>query len=161
MPQAAVPQSARASAALAGQPTPLGVPRASWAPSAEPPQTLHLIPRLVKSLGILNGQSSEVGDGHVLCALAPGAAGDGHRRRLAALGRLDLQFAPIGLYLNNLAIGLALVAAVLRQRVVELRRRDAHLQRLHSYCPAIAVSYTHLRAHETGRNLVCRLLLEK
>src|SRR5665213_2610690 len=28
----------------------------------------------------------------------------------------------------------------------------------HSYVP---VSYTHLRAHETGRNLVCRLLLEK
>ena len=27
-----------------------------------------------------------------------------------------------------------------------------------SYNP---VSYTHLRAHETGRNLVCRLLLEK
>jgi len=27
--------------------------------------------------------------------------------------------------------------------------------------PDIAVSYTHLRAHETGRNLVCRLLLEK
>src|SRR5665213_1380891 len=25
---------------------------------------------------------------------------------------------------------------------------------------ASAVSYTHLRAHETGRNLVCRLLLE-
>ena len=25
----------------------------------------------------------------------------------------------------------------------------------------LAVSYTHLRAHETGRNLVCRLLLEK
>ena len=23
------------------------------------------------------------------------------------------------------------------------------------------VSYTHLRAHETGRNLVCRLLLEQ
>src|SRR5678810_1469027 len=31
------------------------------------------------------------------------------------------------------------------------------------YVPAgiLAVSYTHLRAHETGRNLVCRLLLEK
>ena len=29
---------------------------------------------------------------------------------------------------------------------------------LRSYDP---VSYTHLRAHETGRNLVCRLLLEK
>src|SRR5665213_1312125 len=27
--------------------------------------------------------------------------------------------------------------------------------------PFNAVSYTHLRAHETGRNLVCRLLLEK
>ena len=26
---------------------------------------------------------------------------------------------------------------------------------------AIAVSYTHLRAHETRGNLVCRLLLEK
>src|SRR5665213_1655842 len=25
----------------------------------------------------------------------------------------------------------------------------------------MAVSYTHLRAHETGRNIVCRLLLEK
>src|SRR5678809_1695883 len=27
--------------------------------------------------------------------------------------------------------------------------------------PNCPVSYTHLRAHETGRNLVCRLLLEK
>ena len=27
--------------------------------------------------------------------------------------------------------------------------------------PTKPVSYTHLRAHETGRNLVCRLLLEK
>ena len=27
--------------------------------------------------------------------------------------------------------------------------------------PLIAVSYTHLRAHETRGNLVCRLLLEK
>ena len=27
--------------------------------------------------------------------------------------------------------------------------------------PLLPVSYTHLRAHETGRNLVCRLLLEK
>src|SRR5678810_1366639 len=33
----------------------------------------------------------------------------------------------------------------------QLRRRDREG----------AVSYTHLRAHETGRNLVCRLLLEK
>ena len=32
--------------------------------------------------------------------------------------------------------------------------------RLETYA-SIPVSYTHLRAHETGRNLVCRLLLEK
>src|SRR5674476_1636167 len=31
-------------------------------------------------------------------------------------------------------------------------------ERYRDYDP---VSYTHLRAHETGRNLVCRLLLEK
>ena len=30
--------------------------------------------------------------------------------------------------------------------------------RSHTY---ITVSYTHLRAHETGRKIVCRLLLEK
>ena len=29
------------------------------------------------------------------------------------------------------------------------------------YARQVTVSYTHLRAHETGRNLVCRLLLEK
>ena len=28
-------------------------------------------------------------------------------------------------------------------------------------CGVIAVSYTHLRAHETPEHLVCRLLLEK
>src|SRR5678810_1066194 len=30
-----------------------------------------------------------------------------------------------------------------------------------AYMSMYTVSYTHLRAHETGRNLVCRLLLEK
>ena len=33
-----------------------------------------------------------------------------------------------------------------------------HVPELYHFEP---VSYTHLRAHETGRNLVCRLLLEK
>src|SRR5665213_312121 len=32
---------------------------------------------------------------------------------------------------------------------------------LNQFDAPYAVSYTHLRAHETGRNLVCRLLLEK
>src|SRR5450756_281070 len=33
--------------------------------------------------------------------------------------------------------------------------------RRHVVCNADAVSYTHLRAHETRHDLVCRLLLEK
>src|SRR5678810_614776 len=37
--------------------------------------------------------------------------------------------------------------------------KPANYQALRQW--VIAVSYTHLRAHETGRNLVCRLLLEK
>ena len=37
----------------------------------------------------------------------------------------------------------------------------AELDRVLRITDAVAVSYTHLRAHETGRNLVCRLLLEK
>ena len=42
-----------------------------------------------------------------------------------------------------------------------LRDNAANTDAAHErQCPH-AVSYTHLRAHETGRNLVCRLLLEK
>src|SRR5674476_1624503 len=37
---------------------------------------------------------------------------------------------------------------------------DCLLAHPQSHNPS-SVSYTHLRAHETGRNLVCRLLLEK
>src|SRR5674476_1414851 len=36
-----------------------------------------------------------------------------------------------------------------------------HAELAHERVGIVAVSYTHLRAHETGRNLVCRLLLEK
>ena len=39
--------------------------------------------------------------------------------------------------------------------ILELHERDTEV------LEQIPVSYTHLRAHETGRNLVCRLLLEK
>src|SRR5678810_1432129 len=35
--------------------------------------------------------------------------------------------------------------------------RSSFLTSLHTGHTAIPVSYTHLRAHETGRNLVCRL----
>ena len=45
-----------------------------------------------------------------------------------------------------------------------LRRKDSHLPECHLAPGAPAwdpVSYTHLRAHETVLDLVCRLLLEK
>src|SRR5678809_1582131 len=41
------------------------------------------------------------------------------------------------------------------------RRRDGGRWSVGAEWCRRAVSYTHLRAHETGRNLVCRLLLEK
>ena len=39
-----------------------------------------------------------------------------------------------------------------------IHQKDIRQNKNQWLCP---VSYTHLRAHETGRNLVCRLLLEK
>src|SRR5450756_2591673 len=41
------------------------------------------------------------------------------------------------------------------------RRRRRALRRLSLFACAEPVSYTHLRAHETRHDLVCRLLLEK
>ena len=43
----------------------------------------------------------------------------------------------------------------------QLQREHALLAHFHGLRPAPAVSYTHLRAHETVLDLVCRLLLEK
>ncbi len=39
--------------------------------------------------------------------------------------------------------------------------RETSAQQSFDEQPAVPASYTHLRAHETGRNLVCRPLLEK
>src|SRR5678816_2729446 len=39
--------------------------------------------------------------------------------------------------------------------------RNRSVTRVKAVIPIIAVSYTHLRAHETPEHLVCRLLLEK
>ncbi|WP_460366099.1 hypothetical protein, partial [Staphylococcus aureus] len=41
------------------------------------------------------------------------------------------------------------------------KRQQLHLRELHRSCVTYPVSYTHLRAHETLSDLVCRLLLEK
>ena len=69
---------------------------------------------------------------------------------------------PTAAYLYVLHLdGLALAWEYLRRhpdyRLDWLRRH----RRPQAAQEAAPVSYTHLRAHETGRNLVCRLLLEK
>src|SRR5665213_1499165 len=47
-------------------------------------------------------------------------------------------------------------------RVPTIAKADLRAdQAAHPPFGSYPVSYTHLRAHETGRNLVCRLLLEK
>ena len=47
-------------------------------------------------------------------------------------------------------------ASKLRARVLDVLQREGYIR---GYSEA--VSYTHLRAHETSLHLVCRLLLEK
>ena len=69
-----------------------------------------------------------------------------------------------------------LIFAMLLVTYCKISPNDLHIKPLHGWLLAVqiiggltifgalyfwAVSYTHLRAHETGRNLVCRLLLEK
>ena len=44
-----------------------------------------------------------------------------------------------------------------RQAIVQLQESDGQIL----VCSYVTVSYTHLRAHETVLDLVCRLLLEK
>src|SRR5665213_1444624 len=63
-------------------------------------------------------------------------------------------------------VGVGLSAVKLNQRVGQttwiLRVvLDSVGDKLYRCAVPIPVSYTHLRAHETGRDLVCRLLLEK
>ena len=49
---------------------------------------------------------------------------------------------------------------VLAEQVL-LLRRSFPMTLAASLLTSLAVSYTHLRAHETKRNLVCRVMLEK
>src|SRR5665213_4003511 len=52
------------------------------------------------------------------------------------------------------------VSTLMSEGKTVLARADV-MEGVPEMIPDIPVSYTHLRAHETGRNLVCRLLLEK
>ena len=57
-------------------------------------------------------------------------------------------------------IPLILVAGT-KDKLVPYKHNGAHLYQAYKKAGLEAVSYTHLRAHETVLDLVCRLLLEK
>ena len=61
--------------------------------------------------------------------------------------------------------GLAVAKKNYRKEIIKLFRpsviKEIRWPFSNQITPAMSVSYTHLRAHETRGNLVCRLLLEK
>ena len=82
-----------------------------------------------------------------------------HLQSLAA--RLDAQGGPI---LNDVRSNLAEMHKALLAAQAALAKLDTAADRLADLARSdsrLAVSYTHIRAHETVLDLVCRLLLEK
>eukprot|EP00657_Telonema_sp_P-1_P007061 TRINITY_DN26656_c0_g1_i1.p1 TRINITY_DN26656_c0_g1~~TRINITY_DN26656_c0_g1_i1.p1 ORF type:complete len:101 (+),score=16.72 TRINITY_DN26656_c0_g1_i1:294-596(+) len=79
---------------------------------------------------------------------APLAGGDFHRLGVRYIDRLE----PIrGRYFPHIS-----------RRIASLTSRECNIDIFLRVVPTIRpVSYTHLRAHETVLDLVCRLLLEK
>ena len=68
----------------------------------------------------------------------------------------------LGLASGMSPFGMALVVPTLELFAQKFNAPYSSIQFiLSAYVFGIAVSYTHLRAHETRSNLVCRLLLEK
>ena len=57
--------------------------------------------------------------------------------------------------------GGVLIDDIIRAKIEITEKENTKGEIVKNYKVLEAVSYTHLRAHETGRNLVCRLLLEK
>src|SRR5674476_789416 len=82
-----------------------------------------------------------------------------HQMMMAKTEKVFTNYAPILKFLLHSGGSVHDCGAMGAGRSTARRRSDR------PRCPARAwstpVSYTHLRAHETGRNLVCRLLLEK
>src|SRR5665213_309727 len=71
---------------------------------------------------------------------------------------------PLGVVLPKTEEDIINTVAICRKYHAPLLSRGGGTSLTGSCCNVavvMAVSYTHLRAHETGRNLVCRLLLEK
>ena len=85
--------------------------------------------------------------------------------RLAELEALCLRHRPVYAVVPEQAAAIALqgslAAAGIRTRVLFGEQALCEVASAPEGDMGMAVSYTHLRAHETGRKLVCRLLLEK
>src|SRR5665213_4336825 len=103
------------------------------------------------------------------------------RRKVEAIGAgIDLEKAAVPFRVIDNTLDVELIARTLEKKAAGRVPEDVEIAVIHGaqyslglLFPSkgetgmyrahgiIAVSYTHLRAHETGRNLVCRLLLEK
>ena len=57
--------------------------------------------------------------------------------------------------------GMAVRLGINSRQLTVIDRKESFYYFALNQDKSLSVSYTHLRAHETGRNLVCRLLLEK
>src|SRR5680860_227966 len=139
-----------------------------------------LAPQLVEA-GLLVGAERQVGSGRVFAHLVGRHAGGEDRSEVVEredAGDRRLRDRPPGLGRVQVREGVGLVeevehvVAVAMRAVVALGELGVAGDLAGEHVggvrhprdqadPAVAVSYTHLRAHETDSYLVCRLLLEK
>src|SRR5678809_1033028 len=91
-----------------------------------------------------------------------GYCGSGRTSVGSSPGGSRIQPAPLGFLMKSVAGALAWRMFHPLPSFIGITNEADSPGRCSTYSPFLsAVSYTHLRAHETGRNLVCRLLLEK
>ena len=87
------------------------------------------------------------------------ALNSGYRKKNYATNVLTFDYAQAPMVMADLVLCAPVVAAEAKEQGKALQEHYAHLL-IHGALHA-PVSYTHLRAHETLSDLVCRLLLEK
>ena len=121
---------------------------------------------------VVDRLSLDVRAGEIVCIY--GLMGAGRTELLEAVaGRVSLTGGQVVLEGQDVS-RLSIAERIQRGLVLipEDRQRDGLVQTMSvgenlslasikAFTRGLSVSYTHLRAHETGRNLVCRLLLEK
>src|SRR5665213_580480 len=93
----------------------------------------------------------------------PGSATDQKDRNTVVLGALRLSFGQFGFGQHGYKVGRkSLAGGLIGAHSVLINHFPAQTRGSRHYSISertqYPVSYTHLRAHETGRNLVCRLL---